>query len=785
MSNPYPLDGTVVLEISHPLTEYAGLVLAGLGATVFLVEPPGGGHTRDRAPFAEGASPDRKSIPFLARNSNKLSVVVDVSDSADRNLLEKLTANADVIILPPEGTLAKAVGECKADTPRITVTDPDGLGVSSIVGFAASGGLASCGWPHQPPCNAPGWLPLDGAGIYAATMAMVAKRQHRQGTRADYVIRYRDAANASITPWTRPLHSYGMVAGGQGADTARLGAGPLPVYPCKDGAVKVAAVTPRQWSAWLQLLGNPEALAGPEWEDAQFRQENFDAIAAVASELVADRTAEELFLGGQRLGLTITPLLDIPGVLADPHVQSRGFFQTVEDPELGEIQMPSPPYRLGDEQTRHPVIPAPGLNEHGEEARQLAQQPQQARTTAEAGGRLPLEGVRVLDCGVGAVVPEAASMMALLGAQVIKIESRQNLDFLRRTGLGGAGDHNNSPTFNQLNLGVQSFAVDMGTPAGIGVVRRLVAECDVMMENMRGGVMKKWQLDYDTVRSLRPDIVYFSSQGLGTGPYDGFQTYGPNLQTFSGVTAIWAHPDDPYPVGGLINHPDHAAGKQAVAAIIGALERRDRTGDGCFLDWTQFETASYMIGDKFLQEQLQPGTAIAVGNRSPDYAPHGCYPCAGEDTWSVFAVEDDKQWQSFAEMVGEEWAQRPDLATADGRLANVDELDSLVGEWTRKQTPDEVYTALRAAGVPTSKLVTGDMLAEDAEAHESGFFGCVTHPTAGQRWYAGLPVEGPMGRFPTRRAPLLGEHDEHVLLGVLGLTQSEVTALADAGVIGH
>lgn len=788
------LDGFVVVEVAHPLTEYAGQVLAGLGATVWLVEPSEGSTTRRRRPFAEAASTSRQSIPFLARNLNKKSVAIDRASDADQRLLRDLLRTADVVLDATSSAFHDFVASARPGR-LVTLTDDSGLGSSSIVGFAASGGLSSSGWPHQPPCNAPSWLALDAASIYAAGMAIAACFVDNGGEPIAYDIPYAQAALAGITPWTRTLHSYGMVVSGQGAASARLGAGPYPILRCRDGFIRVLTARGRQWDAWLELLGHPEGLASEEWNDGSFRAANFEVMVAIASEIVADREVDELFKTGQGLGLTITPVLSLDAVMSDKHVRARELFTPMLDPEIGKVEVLRPPVRLPN---ARPPLPAPALGQHTSEAAAFAAAhpappdqglglpPTNGSRAGETGApHLPLAGIRVLEFGVGAVVPEAASMMALLGAEVIKVESRHHLDFLRQLGLNGPGDFNNCPSFNQMNLGVKSIAIDLRSEEGQAVARGLVAGSDVIMENMRGPVMGKFGLDYETVRKIRPDIVYLSSQGLGSGPYGGFQTFGPNLQTFAGVTSVWAHPDDPHPVGSTLNHPDHLAGKQALVALLAALKRRAATGEGCYLDCAQFEAAAALIGDKFLARQLSDGPVPPLGNRSLDFAPHGCYPCLGEDRWCAIAVETDEQWSALAQVLGGELANRDDLRSAGQRQLRAEEIDALVAEWTRSRTPADAEGTLRAAGVPVSRVVTGDDLAAQADWHTDGIFQSVPHPTAGARWHTGLPVrERGRGWLAVRRAPLLGEHDQEIQLEA-GRSAEQISLLAAAGTIGY
>jgi len=774
-----------VVEIAHPTTEYAGKVLAEVGATVFLVEEPGGASTRARGPFAEGASDGRGSIPFLARNVDKRSVVFDPGDATDVAALQALASRVDALLVPTDSPFAELLDA--VSTPiRVELDDPEGVAAASVVAFAASGGLSSSGWPDQAPCNAPSWLAVDTSGIYAAMLVALGYREMLAGRRPPVArIDVREAAVAGITPWTRPLHSQELEVGGQGIVSHRLGPLGHPIFPALDGYVRLLTGTPRQWGAFVELLGSPEALSGDEWLDPLFRRDQVDVVRMIGRELTAGRTRADLFEEGQRLGLTITPVNSVADVMADRHVRDRAFFVPVLDPDLGEVQLQREPYLFQDGPPPSLPCPAPALGADTAEARRVAEEPEQdassdARPSSD--GLRPLAGLRVLDLGVGAVVPEAAEQLALLGADVIKIESQRRLDFLRLQRV------NDAPSFNQLNLGVRSLAVDMTTEAGRELVLRLVPLCDMVMENMRAPVVRKWGLDYESVRKLRPDVIYFSSQGLGSGPYGNFQTYGPNLQAFSGITASWAHPEDPFPVGTTLNHPDHVAGKQALIPILAALAHRDQTGEGAYIECAQYEVATELIADKFLQEQLLPGSVGPIGNRSLDVAPHGVYPCAGpveDNRWCAIAVTSEAQWEAFCSAVDEPWTDDPSFATNELRLEHAGDLDGHIAAWSASRTVEQVEVALDAAGVPVSRAVTGaDMAANEAD-HASGFFAPLDHPTSGTHYYTALPFTLDGRRVSPKRPPMLGEHTEAVLYDLLGLESDEVGELLASGAVGY
>lgn len=785
------LSGFNVVEIAHPCTEYGGCILAGLGADVYLIEPPGGSSLRIRRPYmpdSEGSS--RRSLPYLTRNMNKHSVLVDVTDEAGRRLLTDMIERSDLVLSADPSDFHEAVVEARPPN-LITISDSLGLGTSSIVPFAAGGGLASSGWPEQPPCNAPGWFALDGASIYAAVMGMLGAIARRRGAGdVSYEIPLEEAAVASSTPWTRPLMSYDMVAAGQGITTARLGASGYPFYPASDGYVRAIPATIKQWEAFVALLGSPDELVNGPWAEPEFRAENADVLQMMCSDETRKYTMEELFHGGQKLGLTISPVHSLTEFHDNPHIQGRGLFVTMDDPEFGDMEMMRLPLLLGEDTLNVPPEPAPGLGSGQAKAETLARGAVTIPVPrSDISAENPLEDVRILELGVGAVVPEAAALLASFGAEVFKIESLVHPDFLRRLGINGLGDVDGCPTFNQLNLGVKSVAADMTTEEGATLIRNLAAKCDIVMENMRGGVVEKWGLDYEGARAVKEDILYLSSQGLGRGVYDNYQTFGPNLQTFSGLTSQWSHPDDPHPVGTTLNHPDHTAGKQALVPLLAALLRRYETGEGQHIEAAQVEGGAYLIQSLFLEAAVTGEEVAPRGNLSPDCAPHGCYPCEGDDRWVAIAVESDEQWLALKTVIeGESGGSLPQgLDEVAGRVERREEIDAWVASYTSARPGEVIESTLRGLGIPVSRVLTGDDIAADNVRHANGFYVELDHAQVGKRTYTGLPIL--IGKIRTRPQiglpPLLGEHTQAVLSEVLGVGSGEFSELEAKKMVGH
>ncbi len=394
----------------------------------------------------------------------------------------------------------------------------------------------------------------------------------------------------------------------------------------------------------------------------------------------------------------------------------------------------------------------------------------------------PLDGIRVISFGVGAVIPDFGKILGEFGADVIKIESMENLDFLRTIG----PDMNNIPGFNESNRSKRSFGVNLKTDKGKGLVRQLIRISDIIGENFRGGVMKSLGFDYESVRQVKPDIIYLSSQGFGSGgPYSDYQAYGPMLAAASGVLSLWAHPDDPYPVGSNVPLPDHMASKQAVVAVLAALDYRRRTGKGQFIDMSQVEVAAALIGEAYLDYALNKRVPKAVGNRSLYAAPYGCYRCQGDDQWCAISVFTNDEWHRFCDALGNPgWTRDPKFADTVSRLRNVDELDRLVEEWTVERDPHEVMNTLQTAGVAAGVAQRSVDTINDPQLKWLNAIIEVDHPVAGKRLYPGIPFKISNMTFPeSTPAPLLAQHTEEICRELLKMSEEDIRRLKEEKVL--
>ncbi len=396
--------------------------------------------------------------------------------------------------------------------------------------------------------------------------------------------------------------------------------------------------------------------------------------------------------------------------------------------------------------------------------------------------RTALQGIIVLDLGTGVATPDGTRLLAELGATVIKIESSKNLDFVRTI----AAEKNSSAGFNETNRNKLSIGVDLQTEKGKELVKKLVKIADIFAENQRGGVAKSLGLDYESVRKIKPDIVYLSSQGFGGGgPHSDYPAYGPMLSAGSGMLSIWKHPDDPYPVGSNSPLPDHMASKQAAIAMMAALDYKRRTGKGQFIDMAQTEVAAALIGESYLDYTINKRTPQPKGNRCSYAAPHGAYPCTGMDNWVAISIFNDEEWHNFVKAIGNPaWTSDAKFANLMGRLKNVDELDKLIADWTKPRDAWDIQELLQKAGVPAGVVQRApDTMKDPQIAHDKALVE-LEHPIVGKRLYPNVALKlSGTPALASKPAPLLGQHTDEICRTLLHMSDNDINNLKKEGVL--
>ncbi len=498
----------------------------------------------------------------------------------------------------------------------------------------------------------------------------------------------------------------------------------------------------------------------------------------VASEALSSRGRDEAVAEGVRLGFPITAVHMPDEFVAHPQTRSRGFFQKTNFAHLENAPFALLPCNF----SRTPATlrcAAPRLEDRSEgfaSPREEASSPRSRRSAAHP----PLQDVLVIGLTCGAVGPEACGLLADLGADVIKIESRTNLDFLRQVSFDD--DPNHSWTFNDECRGQQSVCLDLSKPRGREIALALCSQADVVIENNRGGVAAALGLDYEHVARVNPRVLYLCSQGFGRGgPLGEAPSFGPLNSTFAGINWLWNHATAPYPAGISLNYPDHIASKLAAVAVLAALEDRRRTGEGQRIEMSQAEAAAYLSGEFYLQGPTTDRPPAPSGNFVEYAAPHGVYPCAGEDRWLAVAVTSDRAFEQLRGVCG--WTRDPALATLAGRLARRGDLDERLARWTSPRDADVAAAELQAAGVSAMTVQNGDDHRADRHLAARGAIVAVAHPEIGSERHAANPIR--LSRAPLsapRSAPLLGADTQPVLRRLLGLSPDEIAALVTDGI---
>jgi benzylsuccinate CoA-transferase BbsF subunit len=390
----------------------------------------------------------------------------------------------------------------------------------------------------------------------------------------------------------------------------------------------------------------------------------------------------------------------------------------------------------------------------------------------------PLAGVRVLDFTWVVAGPVTTRILADLGADVIKVERRDAVDFGdRRGGLSGT-----------LMRGKRSVVLDLRRPRAVEIARALALRSDVVVDNFSARVMSNLGLDFETLSRERPDVVCVRMTGFGlTGPARDHVSYGPTLQALTGYTLLMAEPDGP-PAGFGYSYSDLASGHLGALAVLAAIRHRRRTGRGQLVDLAQQEAVASLLGPVLLERAAGGGTSRPTGNASQEgpAAPHGIYPCAGDDRWIAITVFTDREWQALVRAMGRPaWALDERLATVAGRTAATDRLDAAIAAWTRTMDAHVATSRLQAHGVPAGPVADArEVCAGDPQLAARGHFADVATPEGPTVRIDGPPfvlsatpaaVRGP--------GPLLGEHTDDVLRAVLGYDEATLAALRDDGTI--
>jgi crotonobetainyl-CoA:carnitine CoA-transferase CaiB-like acyl-CoA transferase len=405
--------------------------------------------------------------------------------------------------------------------------------------------------------------------------------------------------------------------------------------------------------------------------------------------------------------------------------------------------------------------------------------------------RLPLEGIRVTDATNSWSGPYTTNLLANLGAEVIKVESIQHLDPWRGGGAAlGVQEKfwERSPLWNSVNTDKLSITLDLTRPRGTEIFKRLVKISDIVAENYTPRVMKNFGLDYPVLKEVSPRIIMISLPAHGsTGPWKDYPGYAHSIEQTAGIPQLTGYSDGP-PKMTATGFTDAIAGVNGMAAVLIALLYRQRTGKGQYIDLSQVEATTGMIGDAIIDWTMNRRIQPRRGNRHPSMAPHGYYRCKGDDLWVGIAVSSDDEWHRFCQAIGEpHWTKEDRFTDSLSRWQNQEELDKHIEAWTTQHDHYEVMNTLQRAGVTAGAVLTSAELLTDPHLMERGTFQKVDRAVVGTHPYPVPSAPEKFSKSPVtirRPAPLLGEHNDYVLGGLLGMSKEKIQKLIDDKVIG-
>jgi crotonobetainyl-CoA:carnitine CoA-transferase CaiB-like acyl-CoA transferase len=817
-----------VLDLTNEFGELAGRMLADLGAEVIKIEPPEGDASRWRPPF-HGDRPDPEaSLPWWAYNLNKCGIILDLESSEGQAQFCRLVRSADFVLesfrpgyLDSLGLGYKALAEVN---PRIIVTSITPFGQSGPYSLypatdltlqALGGFLYVNGDADRPPVRISADLAYRHGGGQGAAGTLVAHFERQRTGRGQHV----DVSIQDYIPWT-PLNVT-FAAQVQNANSMRQAVGFRAhttgvkfrfTWPCKDGRVAFRPLVTGGGKAQYEALvgwmtaegfGDP-ILTAKDWAGADNRtisQADYDQIAAEIERFLLTRTLDELYAKAVELRLRLAPAATAKDIVDSRQIQARGVLVPVEHPELERtflypgafakfsatpIESFRRPPRLGE----HNAAIAAELEADANDATDAAERPR--ATPVRPGGTLEFPGVfaglRIVDFTWAAAGPITTRHFSDYGATVVKIESSKHPDSLRvgPPFVSGEPGINRSGFFAQFNPNKLSVTVDMTSPIGREVTRKLILEwADVVVDSFTPRVMPGWGLSYADLSQDRPDLIVLSTCMQGqTGPYRDYAGYGDQGAALSGFFMLNGWPDrDPATPNGA--YTDMATPHFGAVALMAALDYRARTGRGQHVDLSQIECGVHFLAPEVLDYTVRGHVPERMANRSLRAAPHGVFPVQGQDAWIAIVCETDAHWQALVGAMGEPaWAADPAFESLARRLARQDELEECLAEWTRSQHGAELQRRLLEAGVPSGVAYPTLDLLEDPQLVHRQHFVPLDHPEMGVWKYdeLGFKLSDTPSQLRTA-APLLGQHTEVALKEFLGYSDAEYQALVDAGAL--
>lgn len=795
-----PLHGVRVLDLSDHRAALGSRMLADLGAEVTMVEPPGGSSIRHLAPFVDDQPSLDGSYQHLYFNVNKRSVVLDWRSDDGIERLSGLAESTDILIesnQPGEFPI-EAVRQANPHLIVVSATPygqrgpKSGWHATDLTATAAGGLLQVSGERDDPPVHGAAFPAHTMTGLTIASSAMTAlhgreRTPGRPGCRID--ISMQEATSFQVVQTSNP-----NIWRWRGEAPYRPALSQ--VIRCTDDRWMGCNISPNKLPEFIAMLdeaGVEHSLDPENWEvihrgDRAAWQYLENPLQDLARDLAAVWPRQKLLERLWAAGMPAMPTLRFSEFAENEHYQTAGQFSDIDTPAVGKSLSYSRS-ALDPVQSPLPMRPAPSLGEQT-----ISSLPPPAGGDAAGRGgaasfpEMPLSGIRVLDLTWVAAGPLTTRLMANFGAEVIKVESSgERMDPLRVQPVRGEFSFDLPDLYNEANTGKKSLTLNLADERGKAVLRELVAECDVMVNNYSGGSLARMGFPWRELRQINPRLINVHLPGVGgDSPWRPLRTLGNLLKAAAGMNFQMGYPHQP-PRGMGVAYPDFTSPHVGVTAILAALRACEETGEGREIELSQLSATVALLGAQWMQFDQVGEDLPRIGNRDPNMCPHGVFPATGDDQWVAIAMESDDQWPALATLIGrEDWSQRDGLQTLAGRKSREDEIEAAISEWTSKLSKWDAAEQMQAAGIAANAVEDlRDMM--DVDEHFRDHYQQVeqpSHPGFGI-WIDGAPWEfAHLAPRILERSPMLGEHNEEILGGLLGKSQDEIAELVAAGVVG-
>ncbi len=745
-----PLSRVRVLEIgASPAIGFAGRLLSELGAQVTVALTP---RCLGQDQPIEG--PDDAAFRFLTDGKSVTSSPADLREAvraANIILHEEVEFKFKSEIEKRAGfesgcVIASCTPYGNSGPKREWKGTELTLFQGSGEGYLMPGGLAREDKPDGPPIRLTRHLGSYQSGITLAMASVASLRRSRQRGQPEWLDVSGQEAQLSLNYMAISRYVDGTLETRANRDFKYGG-----VLPCLDGFVELLTIEQKQWVQLCHALGDPEWSRNPNLSDAVERAKHGSEINKHLKQWSRVRHVQQVVEELRSFDVPCGPFLPPQALFSAPQLAHRGFFR--ESP--GSTHMPSSPWLIKRGSACDPSRPGPGA----------------AKGAASLATSLPLEGVRVVDFTSHAAGPFCGLMLALLGCEVIRVESKTHVDINRRP--HPVYGRLNVPNFDHMAGPKRAVSLNLKSPGGVALAKELIAKSDLVIENFRPGVMERLGLDWDSLHEANPGLAMVSLSAYGqTGPDARRPGYAPIFAAEGGLGYMTGYADGP-PCE-LRNNMDHTAGIAAAVAAVALLECKSARGIGAYADVSASEVAAMLVGESIV-EAAAGITSKRLGNAHERWAPHNVYRALGEDAWVAIAVRSDPEWHKLAQIIGQQELQRPEFGSAEGRAQKSSWLDDQISQWTATRSAQDIAHALQAQGIAAEVSMSARHLLEDEHLGARGAFVTLNHPLHGAR----PTVEAPwrlagIARVYSQWSADLGAHNQEVICDLLGHSREEL-----------